>query len=96
MAIHKLFIDDFEEVDYQLIAIHTTLDDFRIAYYINQKLPILLSKSKKDILIETDKQKTAFTHFNFEDEKKSVFWTLIENKKEIQVLSEKENKKINI
>ena len=86
MAIHKLFIDDFEDVDYQLLAIHTTLDDFRIEYYINQKLPILLSKCKKDILIETDKQKTAFTHFNFEDKKKSVFWTLIENKKEISLL----------
>lgn len=85
MAIHKLFIDDFEEVDFQLIAIHTSLENYRMAYFINQKLPILLNKNKKEILIENGKQKTAFSNFNFEDDKKAVFWTLIENKKEITI-----------
>lgn len=83
MAIHKLFIDDFEEVDFQLIAIHTTLENYRMAYFINQNLPILLNKNKKEILIVNGKQKATFSQFNFEDKKKEVFWTLIENKKEI-------------
>jgi hypothetical protein len=38
MAIYKLALDDFEEADYQLIALHTTLEDYRLAYFINQKL----------------------------------------------------------
>lgn len=86
MAIHKLFTEDFEEVDYQLIAIHTSLENYRMAYYINQNIKILLSKSKKDILIDQGKQKTTFSNFNFEDEKKAIFWTLIENKKEIPLV----------
>jgi hypothetical protein len=85
MAIHKLFIDDFEEADYQLIAIHTTLENYRVAYFINQNLPILLHRNKKDILIGSEKQKTGFSNFIFEDNKKEIFWTLIENKKEVSL-----------
>lgn len=85
MAIHKLFIDDFEEADYQLIAIHTTLENYRVAYFINQNLPVLLHRNKKDILIGTEKQKNGFSNFHFEDNKKEIFWTLIENKREISL-----------
>ena len=51
MAIHKLQIDEFDDIDYELIAIHTSLDDYRLAYFLNQKLPILLGKSKIEIQI---------------------------------------------
>ncbi|MPT36827.1 MAG: IPExxxVDY family protein, partial [Flavobacterium sp.] len=36
MAIHKLLINDFISEDYELIAIHSTLEDYRLAYFINQ------------------------------------------------------------
>jgi hypothetical protein len=85
MAIHKLLTDDFEEVDYQLIAIHTVLENYRIAFFINQLLPILLSRNTKDILIETGNQFATFSHFEFNDGKKGIFWSLIENKKELPV-----------
>lgn len=85
MAIHKLFIDDFEEADYQLIAIHTTLENYRVAYFINQNLPVLLHRNKKDILIGTEKQKNGFSNFHFEDNKKEIFWTLVENKTEVSL-----------
>lgn len=85
MAIHKLFIDDFEEADYQLIAIHTTLENYRVAYFINQNLPVLLHRNKKDILIGTEKQKNGFSNFHFEDNKKEIFWTLVENKREVSL-----------
>jgi hypothetical protein len=35
MAIHKLDLGEFE-VDYNLIAIHTSIEDYRLAYFINQ------------------------------------------------------------
>jgi hypothetical protein len=49
MATHKLDLGDFDEVDYYLIAIHTSLEDYRLAYFINQQLP--LSKSKDEVQI---------------------------------------------
>jgi len=37
MAVHKIFIEDFEEEDYHLIAIHTTLEDYRLAFFFKSK-----------------------------------------------------------
>lgn len=85
MAIHKLALDDFEEVDYQLIALHTNLEDYRLAYFINQKLPILLYRNKKEIQTTFEQKKTAFSRFTFEDKENDIWWDLIENKKELAV-----------
>ena len=52
MAIHKLDLGEFDEIDYYLIAIHTSLEDYRLAYFINQKLPVNLSKSENEIQIK--------------------------------------------
>ena len=53
MAIHRLYIDDFETINYSLIAIHSNLDDYRLAYFINKSLNLELKKNEKDIPIET-------------------------------------------
>ena len=47
MTIHKLLIDDFVTVDYKLIAIHASLEDYRLAYFINKTLGVLQEKSLK-------------------------------------------------
>ena len=49
MAIHKIYIEDFVEEDYHLIALHTSLEDYRLAYFLNRELGLGLSKSKSDI-----------------------------------------------
>lgn len=85
MAVHKLALDDFEEADYQLIAIHTTLEDYRLAYSINQQLPILLHRNKQEIQTMFEQQKTTFSRFTFEDKETDIWWDLIENKKELAV-----------
>ena len=51
MAIHKLDLGEFDEIDYHLIAIHTSLEDYRLAYFINQKMGLNLSKNKNEIQI---------------------------------------------
>ena len=83
MAIHKLHLDEFDEVDYELIAIHTSLEDYRLAYYINQKLPVLLHKSKDGIQITIKEGETHFSRFTFEDAEKEIVWNLIQNKNEV-------------
>ena len=85
MAIHKLQLEDFDQVDYQLIAIHTTLEDYRLAFKINQSLSIMLSKNENEIPIEINKQKTSFSRFTFEDEIEMMAWDLIQNKQEIEL-----------
>ncbi|MBN9283432.1 MULTISPECIES: IPExxxVDY family protein [Flavobacterium] len=83
MAIHKLLIDDFISEDYELIAIHATLEDYRLAYFINQKLPVTFEKSSKDIGIQIEEGKSHFTRFIFDDEANELFWNLIPNKTKI-------------
>jgi len=70
MAILKLNIDDIEENEFSLLAIHTSLEDYRLAYLINQKLSIKLEKSKKEFIMENKQGDTHFSRFEFEDKKK--------------------------
>ncbi len=79
MAVHKLNIEDFDEIDYQLIAIHTTLEDYRLAYFINQQLNLQLKKTNCSIPIANKTGETQFSRFLFEDFKNDVVWNLIEN-----------------
>ena len=90
MAIHRLSIDEFDEVNYELVAIHTSLEDYHLAYFINQKLPILLSKNKNDIQASSKDGEARFSRYTFEDLERDVVWNLIQNKNEVLV-SKKSN-----
>ena len=83
MAIHKLDFDDFDEIDYHLIAIHTSLEDYRLAYFINQKLSINLNKNENEIQINIKEGETKFSRFYYYDTEKTISWNLIQNKNEV-------------
>lgn len=83
MAIHKLDLGEFDEIDYHLIAIHTSLEDYRLAYFINQKLPINLGKNKNEIQINIKEGETKFSRFYYYDSEKTISWNLIQNKNEV-------------
>lgn len=85
MAIHKLQLEEFDQVDYDLIAIHTTLEDYRLAFKINQHLGILLSKNENEITFEINRLPASFSRFTFEDEEAMMSWDLIQNKQEIEL-----------
>ena len=85
--VHKLFSDEeekkaYNKIDYQLIAIHTTLEDYRLAYYINKHLPVILSKCNTNVSIKNKLTEIQFSRFVFDDEKKEMTWNLIQNKNE--------------
>jgi hypothetical protein len=83
MAIHKLDLGEFDEIDYYLIAIHTSLEDYRLAFFINQKLPINLSKSENEIQINIKEGETNFSRFYYNDMESTITWNLIQNKNEV-------------
>ena len=83
MAIHRLDLDEFDEIDYYLMAIHTSLEDYRLAYFINKNLPINLSKSKNEIHAQTKEGEANFSRFYYYDTEKALSWNLIQNKNEI-------------
>jgi hypothetical protein len=84
MAVHKLILDDvFDEVDCTLIAIHCTIEDYRLAYLLNKHLGISLIRKSSDL--DYSEGKCAFSIFDWEDPKQLVNWSLVSNvyKKEV-------------
>jgi biotin synthase-related radical SAM superfamily protein len=90
MTVHKLHLEEFDEIDYQLIAIHSALEDYRLAYFINQNLPINLKKGNCNIHISNKEGETQFTRFVYEDSK-DIIWNLVQNQNDIYVSSQNNN-----
>ncbi|VXB40534.1 conserved hypothetical protein [Flavobacterium sp. 9AF] len=80
MAIHKIQINDFISIDYELIAIHSSLEDYRLVYFINKLIQIQLRKNDSNIEIENREGKGIFSHFIFDDEIHDIIWNVFENK----------------
>lgn len=72
---HK-FSDDFYEDDYVLIALHSGLEDFSMAYNLNRNLKISLKRSRKDLDISN---KSAFPFYECKDKLNARYWTLFVN-----------------
>jgi hypothetical protein len=78
MAVHKLILDDvFDEVDYFLIGIHCTIEDYRVAYLLNKNLGINLVRKKHDL--DFNNSKSNYAIFGWEDKKHMTTWNLVSN-----------------
>ena len=76
MAIHKLVIDDLEDEDsYVLIAIHCSVEDYRLAYILNENLNLKLQRKSKDL----DFSKASYSIFEWEDVNQLITWNLVSN-----------------
>jgi hypothetical protein len=83
MAIHKLLIDDFVTIDYELIAIHSSLEDYRLAYFINRELSLLLEKCTKDIGVTVKEGESCFSRYVYEDFDNEITWNFIQNRSHV-------------
>jgi len=78
MAIHKLVLDDvFDEVVCTLIAIHCSLEDYRLAYLLNKHLDIALIRKPSDL--DYDNGQSTYSIFEWEDNKQLITWELVSN-----------------
>lgn len=82
MALHKLILEDIEDVSYSLLAIHCTKEDFRVAYLLNKHLNISLKRKPEDL--DFAFQKASFSFFEWKDEEKMITWNLISNVSKIE------------
>ena len=76
MTKQKFLLDDFGECDsFVLIAIHCTLEDYRLVYLINQKLSLKLRRKEKDL----DSSEARYSIFEWNDPKNLSTWNIISN-----------------
>ena len=79
MPAHKLVLDEVFEQPYKLIAIHSSVEDYRLAYLLNKHLNLRLARSPKDIDLHKNEEHMLFTHFIYEDEQKYCSYHLVSN-----------------
>ncbi|MBT8181796.1 MAG: IPExxxVDY family protein [Eudoraea sp.] len=75
ITLHK-FSDDFCEENYVLIALHSDLEDYALAYALNDALKISLKRSETDLDISNE---TSFPIYEWKDRLNERYWTLIIN-----------------
>lgn len=93
MAVHKLILDDvFDEVLYTLIAIHCSVEDFRLAYLLNKHLGISLSRRTSDI--EFSLVGSTYSIFEWEDCRELTTWSLVSNVCKTEVFQPRGNKSL--
>ena len=77
MAISKLNLEDFCNEDFSLFAIHTDLEDYRLAYFLNKHLGINLFRKAFDL--DFVNSKGSFSVFEYIDQTNFLKWSLISN-----------------
>lgn len=75
----KIHSFDFEyDHDYTLIGIHSTLEDYRLAFFLNKNLKIHLTRFKDDL--DFSSMNCSFPLYFYEDDASFTTWSLIANK----------------
>lgn len=80
-----------EDIEFQLFAINTTLDDYKLAYLINKELNVHLKTSLPDIDISFHNNVANFSLYHFKDTDSCTEWYLVQNKCKITVENNKTN-----
>ena len=84
MGVFKLQLEDFNTAEYELIAIHTSIEVTKLAFLLNKYLDTRLHFF--DTIDKTEKkEKGSFDRFLFFDTESETSWNLIENKSIIKV-----------
>jgi hypothetical protein len=77
-AIHKLTVNDYDQ-DCFLVALHTGVEDYSIAFALNKVLKTGFKRTEKDLEVTAN---ASVSVFEWENERDKCFWTLLGNKSE--------------
>ncbi|MBQ0733808.1 IPExxxVDY family protein [Aquimarina celericrescens] len=90
MAIQKLVLDTFDDDDYELIAIHSSLPSYRLAFLLNKALNLALFRKKEDINFKYDNIVANFPIYQYRDHLQYNTYHLLGNKFTIKIASKKD------
>ncbi|WP_029038082.1 IPExxxVDY family protein [Salinimicrobium xinjiangense] len=79
MPAHKLVLDEVFEQPYKLIAIHSQVEEYKLAYLLNKHLNLRLARSPREIDLCAGAENILFAHFVYEDQKKDCRYHLVSN-----------------
>ncbi|WP_422858062.1 IPExxxVDY family protein [Flagellimonas sp. S174] len=76
MSATRKIIEAYYDDDFQLIAIRSGLDDFSLAYALNNGCDLRLKRTQNDLNYGSD---LSFSIFDWEDEINQNYWVLFTN-----------------
>lgn len=79
MALHKLILEDDLDDLFSLIAIHCGVEEYKMAYLLNQHLGMQLKRNRVDLDFQRDGKLVTFAMYEFEDKKHHIRFNLIAN-----------------
>jgi len=80
VAIQKLVLDTLDDDDYELIAIHSSIESYRLAFLLNKNLNLNLFRKKEDINFEYDDLTASFPLYQYYDHSHYKTYSLLSNK----------------
>lgn len=80
MPIYSLDTNDFADNSYSLFGIKTSLEDYRLAFFLNQALQTQFVRAEKNIEFELYNEQHSYSMFRFENDYCKNDWFLIANK----------------
>lgn len=84
MAANYLTFCELDEQDYQIIAVHTVLQDYKLAYLLNNELGFKFKRVVPDLDYVIEGKKAFFSSFEYEDSKNLIDWYLVKNKYKVK------------
>lgn len=80
MSIFALELDDFSDDNYKLIGIHTTLEDYRLAFFLNKFLNAKFKRSPYNLDFKNKNYDASYSIFEYEENAEiGAEWFLIAN-----------------
>ncbi|MFY7671105.1 IPExxxVDY family protein [Tenacibaculum sp. MEBiC06402] len=79
MQVHTVSLDDFSCTDYHIIGIHSTLEDYQLAYVLNANLNVHFQRCKTDIDVKNKSYEAFYPLFEYMDYNNDDVWYLISN-----------------
>jgi hypothetical protein len=86
MAVRKIIFQEEKPLHYHLLAIHSILTDYRLAFFLNKHLNIELKRAFDDL--DISRQDGFYSFFQYEDEDNLLNWNLISNSSYTNVKNE--------
>lgn len=79
MPAHKLVLDEVFEQPYKLLAIHSSVEEYKLAYLLNKHLNLKLARTPGDIDLHKGSESIFFAHFIHEDLQNYCTYHLVSN-----------------
>ncbi|MDT0676398.1 IPExxxVDY family protein [Autumnicola musiva] len=80
MQAHKMLLDEVEEDSFKLVAIYSSVEEFRMAYLLNKHLNLQLKRARRDVDFNYKAVQAMYALFTSKDPKTHCTYHLVCNK----------------